>query len=96
MLRVSKDKDARRLENSKHELDKRGRKSSLTERDHRYLEIVLWQVGYDGRLLGWNSLAPESNPKIDGQTIYRHMKQLNYRRCIQKAPHNEWNSRKRC
>jgi hypothetical protein len=80
--RILKQPDPRRLHNSKTRKETRGRKSKLSERDLRSVELLLWRSGYDGRVLSWGTLAFESGLDVSGHTLQRHFKTLNYRRCM--------------
>ena len=80
--RILKQKDPRRLTNSNIRPETRGRKTNLTQRDIRFVELILWQGGFDGRELTWDSLAQEANLGVCGRTLQRHLNQLNYRRYL--------------
>jgi hypothetical protein len=80
--RVGSSNDPRRLNNSKIRKETRGRKSKVSERDVRAVELLLWREGPDGRQLSWDALAIEAALSCGGRTLQRKMVHKGYRRYI--------------
>lgn len=80
--RILKQKDPRRLTNSKIRPETRGVRSKFDERDLRYVELILWYGGFNSRELTWENLATKVDLGYSGRTLRRHLLQLNYRRCL--------------
>ena len=79
--RLASSTDPRTLKNSEQRLETRGRKKKLSERDIRAVEIILWQGGYDGRVLSWQHLVIEAGLEVCGETLRVAMRSKDYRRC---------------
>ena len=88
LVRIASSKDPRRLNNSAIRKETRGRKKILSDRDLRYVEILLWDNGQEARSLSWQHLALEANLNCCGETLRRAMAHKDYRRC--KACRRSW------
>ena len=62
--------------------ENRGRKQNLTQRDINYLELIIQREGWTARTLTFEALAQELDKDISAGTIRRHLRSLNYRRCL--------------
>jgi hypothetical protein len=77
--RISESQRPRRHSN---EPESRGRRHKLSESDLRRTENLLFQEGYEARILDWITLAIEANVPGSGRTLRREFKTRGYRRCI--------------
>jgi hypothetical protein len=75
--RICSDDSSRR--HDKHEA--RGRKPKISDEEVQKCERLLWDKGYDRRLLDWNTLVQEADLNVCGKTLQRRMSHLGYRRC---------------
>ncbi len=66
----------------------RGRKSLITSKDIREMKRVLKSEEFEVRALTWKQLNYEVDLKISDKTIKRHMRTMNYHKCI--ACRKDW------
>lgn len=80
--------NSRRFHNDRTHKETRGRKPLVKEEDVQKLEKLIWDNGFEGRTMTWESLAEESEvlnthgEPISGKTIQRHLGQLGWRHCV--------------
>ncbi len=73
---------SRRSSNNPKSQEKRGRKSKISAKEVRQMELILQEDGFYSRALTWEQLGYEAGLNISGRTVQRHMGTMDYHKCI--------------